>query len=464
VAKKALSLSRRQFLILLGGAATAVLGQEFIPKRVAQARNGASVLIIGAGIAGLAAGQALLQAGYSVTILEGRERVGGRVWTNRSMNNVPLEMGAAWLQGVTGNPLSDIVEEYGIETVESDAENIALYTADGEVLDEETMVELDEYFSELMDEVAVYAEELDDDISLGDAIRTVLDEWDLSEEEYAIMLTLVSTNIELEYAADVDDLSAWWWNSGSGFRGGNAIFLNGFDQIVDRLAQGLDIRLNELVNRVEYSEEGAFVQTENERYEADYAIVTLPLGVLKNGSVTFEPQLPNAKRTAISNLGMSVLNKAYLRFPEVFWDRDVEWIGYLGDGSGEWAASVNIYAYFNEPVLLLFNAGEFGLAIEDLSDDEIANRAMDMLRRVYGEHIPEPEEVLVTRWGKDHFSFGSYSSIYLGASPDDRSALAEPLDNVLFFAGEATSVDYAATVHGALLSGRRAAQEIIETS
>ena len=458
------SISRRQFLILLGSATVAVLQQEFMTKRVVQAQDGATVLIIGAGIAGLAAGRALLDAGYRVIILEGRDRVGGRVWTNRSMRGIPLEMGAAWLQGVRGNPVTDLVEEYGLETIESDDENIVVYSADGEVLDEAAMVELDEAYSELMDEVAQYTEELDEDIPLDTAIRAVLDEWDLSTEETEALLTLVSTNIELEYAADVNDLSAWWWNNDSGFGGGSAIFPNGYDELAQKLAQGLDIRLNELVEAVEYGSDGVHVQTTNQRFEGAYAIVTLPLGVLKSGAVRFDPALPATKLAAIRNLGMNVLNKAYLHFPEVFWEREAEWLGYLGDGSGEWAAAVNIYAYLEEPVLLLFNAGDYGLAIEDLSDAEIIRTAMARLRSIYGTDIPEPDEVLISRWGKDPFALGSYSSIYLGASPDDRSALAETVQNLLYFAGEATSLDYAATVHGALLSGRRAAQELIENS
>jgi monoamine oxidase len=314
----------------------------------------------------------------------------------------------------------------------------------------------------MLAEVAQYTATLDEDLPLGTAIATVLDEWDLSEEEYAALLTMVSTNIELEYAADVDDLSAWWWNNDSGFRGGNALFPDGYDQVIEGLAAGLDIRLNEVVETVEYGTAGVTVTTASGSFEADYAIVTLPLGVLKSGAVHFDPLLPAAKQAAIRNLGMSVINKMYLHFPEVFWDTDAEWISYLGDGSGAWAATLNIYAYTEEPVLLLFNSAEYGLAMEDMSDAALVEAGMEMLYTLYGADIPDPDGVLITRWGKDPFALGSYSSIYFGATPTDRSALAEPVQNVLFFAGEATSLDYPGTVQGALLSGRRAAAEIMQ--
>jgi monoamine oxidase len=290
-----------------------------------------------------------------------------------------------------------------------------------------------------------------------------LDEWGLTDEERHALNAIVNLTIEHEYAADVDDLSLQWWDNDESFGGGDVVFPNGYDQIMHRLAEGLDIRLNQIVNLVEYSVDGVKVTTTQSIFEGDFAVITLPLGVLKSGSVSFDPPLPAAKQAAIRNLGMSVLNKVYLYFPEVFWDRHVEWIEYLGERTGEWAAALNLYPYIQQPVLVLFNAGEYGLTIEAMSDEQLIQKAMDMLRVVYGENIPNPNGARITRWGKDPFARGSYSSIYLGATPEDREALAEAVDSVLFFAGEATSVTYAATVHGALLSGYRAAREAMES-
>jgi monoamine oxidase len=95
-----------------------------------------------------------------------------------------------------------------------------------------------------------------------------------------------------------------------------------------------------------------------------------------------------------------------------------------------------------------------------LSDDEIISGAMRTLRVMFGGDIPEPVGVLITRWGRDPFSFGAYSHIPPFASGDDYDALAEPVEDVLFFAGEAASREYPSTVHGAYLSGVRAAGEM----
>jgi polyamine oxidase len=109
---------------------------------------------------------------------------------------------------------------------------------------------------------------------------------------------------------------------------------------------------------------------------------------------------------------------------------------------------------------MAFHGGEKGFALEELSDDEIIVGAMKTLRVIYGDAIPEPVGYLITRWGKDSYSFGAYSHIPPFASGDDYDALFEPVDDVLYFAGEATSREYPATQHGAYLTGVAAANEI----
>jgi monoamine oxidase len=181
---------------------------------------------------------------------------------------------------------------------------------------------------------------------------------------------------------------------------------------------------------------------------------------LKQASVKFDPPLPESKQSAIQRLGMGVLNKVYLKFSETFWDENVETISYMGDELGEWNDWLSFVPFTGEPVLMAFHGGDKGFALEDLSDDEIVAGAMRTLRVMFGDDIPEPDGVLITRWGKDPFSFGAYSHISPFASGGDHDALAEPVQDVLFFAGEATSREYPSTVHGAYLSGLRAAEDM----
>lgn len=108
-----------------------------------------------------------------------------------------------------------------------------------------------------------------------------------------------------------------------------------------------------------------------------------------------------------------------------------------------------------------FNAGKFGKEIESWSDEEIIADAMKTLRQIYGNSIPQPIDYQLTRWSQDPFTFGSYSYYATNSTPNHRQELAKPINKKVFFAGEATSIDYPATVHGAYFSGLRVSQEII---
>src|SRR5688572_22677600 len=113
-------LSRRRFLqfaLLAGGSAMLPLWKI---RRVNAQSNDTRVVIIGAGVAGLAAARTLHDAGYQVTVLEGRDRIGGRVWTSRAMDGIPVDLGASWIHGIDDNPVSELAEEAGVETVATD--------------------------------------------------------------------------------------------------------------------------------------------------------------------------------------------------------------------------------------------------------------------------------------------------------------------------------------------------------
>lgn len=421
-------------------------------------------IVVGAGVAGLAAARQLRQAGHRVLVLEGRDRIGGRVWSDRSLQGIPLDMGASWIHGTTGNPITDLVRQNKIRTMSTDYGNIVRYRANGAEL---TAVEdsgVEAQFERLMEAIAEFSHQQEQqnapDGSLKAAIDQILPSLNLNPQQTRELNYSINSGLEHEYAADVANLSLYYWDTGAAFEGEDVIFPDGYDRIVEILAAGLEIRLNQRVESVEYSAQGVRIRTSQEEFAAAKAIITLPLGVLKQGQVSFVPPLPAPKQAAIRKLGMGILNKVYFRFPEVFWNRNADLLGYIAEQKGEWSEFLNLYKYTNQPVLLGFNAGQFGTAVEDLTDAQMIASGMNVLRKIYGPDIPEPQDWLITRWGKDPFAGGSYSYIPTDATPADRSALAAPVQNVLFFAGEATSEDHAATVHGAFLSGERAATQL----
>ncbi len=463
-------ITRRDFLKVASiGTASAIalacglLTPEVEEEEVVMSGNtstNADVLVLGAGIAGLAAARTLVDEGWNVIILEARDRVGGRMWTDTTLG-VPLDLGASWIHGVNGNPITKLAKQFGVKTVSTDDENDIVFNADGSKITDAEWAKLESLFEEIYEEVASMQEDTDEDMPLQTAFDAVLAEYDLSEEELRRLNYYAHLATALEYGADPKDLSLWEWDQDEEFGGEEVVFPGGYNQITDGLAKGLDIRLGTVVKTIRYGGDGVEVETSTGVFMADKAVVTFPLGVLKQASVRFEPPLPSSKRDAIDRLGMGVLNKVYLKFPETFWDEEVETISYIGEVLGEWCDWLNFVPFTGEPILMAFHGGDKGFALEDLSDEEIQAGAMNTLRLIFGDEIPEPEGMLVTRWGKDPFAFGAYSHIPPFASGDDYEVLAEPVDEVLFFAGEATSREYPATVHGAYLSGVAAAQAIV---
>lgn len=425
-------------------------GKKTVPERV---------IVIGAGLAGLAAARELQDQAYEVVVLEGRDRIGGRLWTSTKWADIPLDMGASWIHGMDGNPLTELAEAAKAKLIETSYDSNQIYDVDGRELSDEKEKRLDRLRDQFQRAIEV-AQDAEKDTSL----RQVMDRFQSrvgADEEVTQMLKFIaSSNLEQEYAGSVEKMSAQWFDSAEEFDGDDGLFANGYQQIVKFLARDLTIKTSQIVQRVDWEQDQVRVNTGTEEYIADRVIVTLPLGVLKAGRVAFSPPLPKETSQAIDGLDMGVLNKCYLRFPKVFWPDDVDWLECITAKHGEWVEWVSFARALNVPVLLGFNAADRGREIEAWSDQEIVGSAMATLRHLFGPNIPEPTSYQLTRWASDPFALGAYSYNPVGADPKLRRQLAKPVAGKLYFAGEATDQEYFGTAHGAYLSGLRAVEEI----
>lgn len=422
--------------------------------------NAQHVIVIGAGIAGLAAARLLTQQGVQVTVLEGRDRIGGRVFTDHRWDNAPVDLGASWIHRSLNNPITALADEINAPRVITDYDNYAAYHSDGRPFTEADYERADTLLEEMWERLVV-AQDADEDQSLEAFVQADIAEQALSAEDQQLLLAWLNTTIEHEYAGSLSQLSTYWFDDGEEFDGDDVVFPEGYSAVADFLADGLTIKLEQIVTAVERNEATVTVQTESGSYTADQVVVTLPLGVLQTGTVTFTPPLPTAKQTAIAALGMGVLNKCIFRFPKVFWPQETTMLEYVAEKRGAWGEFLNLAEVLDVPVLVGFNAADYGRKIESWTDAEIIADGMVALRAMFGADIPEPDDYIITRWGQDRFAQGSYSFMAVDTDPEMRDQLGSPVDNQLFFAGEATSRAYAATVHGAYLSGIRAAEEIL---
>lgn len=461
-----MKISRRDFLAISLLISTSIILSGNNKSSAAQTPvQEKEIIVVGAGISGLSAARYLQQQGYQVIILEARERIGGRIWTDRSWQNLSLDLGASWIHGIQGNPITKLAQQFQIKTVETDYESRINSGLNGRFMTDAQENVIEARFNNLLKKINKYRKQLEaedaDDIPLQKAFDRAVAELKLSQKDLQELNYAINSVIEHEFAADAANLSLYYWDQGTKFQGKDVLFPNGYDQIIQALAQKLDVRLEHVVQKIEYDDSGVNIITNQGNFACERAVITLPLGVLKSGRVEFSPALDDDKQLAIQRLGMGVLNKVYLRFPQAFWQKDTHLLGNISDNKGEWTEFLNIHRYTGFPVLLGFNAGSYGSQIEQLSDEQIVASAMKALQKMYGAKIPNPEAWLITRWEKDAFAGGAYSYIATGASGNDCDELAKPVGNRLFFAGEATSRKYAATVHGAFLSGEREAKRIV---
>lgn len=447
--------------MLLGGVAGAAAGLLGQPALVTAAtrRRPKSVVVVGAGMAGLAAARRLRSAGVEVTVVEARKRIGGRIHTVRSWPR-PVDLGASWIHGARTNPLTKLAAEAGAKTMPTSYES-------GEVVVDPTLRKAglrdtnSERWDALVEKALAAASDLDNDISVRAAIDRVAPAT-LTSLERADLALHLNALFSTEWGADPLALSAWSVDEGEDYadEGEDALFPDGYDRLPKYLAAGTTIRLGVQLTKVALRPNGVVLSTSAGEITCDAVVVTVPLGVLRAGAVAFEPGLPAAKREAMRTLDMGVLSKTFLRFPKVFWPGDVDWIEYLGEPTTGWAEWVSL-APLNVPVLLGFNAGAKGRAVEASTDAAITAEAMAVLRSVLGSGVPDPVATMTSRWSADPFARGSYSYYPVGSTPEHRRALARPIEGRIFFAGEATSADYPSTVHGAYLSGQRAAAEVL---
>jgi monoamine oxidase len=417
--------------------------------------KGLKVIVVGAGMAGLSAAATLSEAGAEVIVLEARDRIGGRIFTDRSLG-VPVEHGANFIHGFNGNPAAELAAEAGATPFFIDQERWQLFQPGGV---EPEDFEIDDVFDDLEQIAEKAAEEADGDGSVS--LLEVIELLDPALLQEPIGNWALTDTYEGEFAASLSQISALHVDAGEMFDGPDAVLREGYDRLPAFLGKGLDIRLRQAVRRINHTPDGVIVETGNGRFEADHCIVTVPLGVLKAGRIAFDPPLPEPQQKAIAAIGFGQLAKVSVAFDAAFWPKDQHFLGYAGNDRGRFADMLNLMPIQDAPVLTLIASGDYAARVDAMDEAALVADITAVLRDMFGESVPEPKAIARHAWSTDPHALGAYSFPAIGAEPADHDTLSKPAGPRLRLAGEHVSADYFGTVHGAMLSGERAALGIL---
>lgn len=411
-----------------------------------------SVIIVGAGISGLAAAKKLKEKGFLVTVLEAQEKVGGRLRSNRTLG-IAFDEGASWIHGINKNPITDLAQKAGMNTFETVDTSRKSYDIGGILRNPTTFDTAEDKLYQILGTM----------MTKGSATQSFETVFNAQYPNYAndrLWKYLLSTYVSFD-TGDLDKLSSLLYNEGEEFGGIEKIATNGYDTIPNYLANSLTIKLNQRVSKIDYSTEKIKITHNGTVSEADYVIVTVPLGVLKNNRIEFAPALTTAKQNAIQKVGMNCVNKFLLTWNTAFWD-DVQYISYTPETRDKFNYFVNVKkVHPSVNALMTFAYAQYARQTESMTDAQIIGEIMAHLKDIYGTSIPNPTNLLRTKWQTNENTFGAYSYTAVGTEMRHFDDLAEEVNDKLFFAGEHTEIDYFSTVHGAYLSGIREADKII---
>ncbi|KZV43432.1 lysine-specific histone demethylase 12 [Dorcoceras hygrometricum] len=354
----------------------------------------ASVIIIGAGLAGLAAARQLMSFGFKVIVLEGRNRPGGRVYTQKmgqKGNYAAVDIGGSVITGIHANPLGVLARQLSIP-LHKVRDVCPLYKPDGTPVDKEIDFNVELIFNKLLGKVTQLRELLGGlagTISLGSVLETVRQLYAVAKNcEERQLLDWHLANLEFSNAGSLSNLSAAYWDQDDPYEmGGDHCFLAGGNwRLIRALCKGVPIFYGKIVHAIRYGEEGVEVTTENQTFQADIVLCTVPLGVLKKQTISFEPELPERKLAAIERLGFGLLNKVAMVFPHNFWGEDLDTFGSLRESSrqrGEFFLFYSYHTVSGAPVLVALVAGEAAQMFENTSPIESLHHVLSILRGTF---------------------------------------------------------------------------------
>jgi monoamine oxidase len=401
------------------------------------------IVLIGAGAAGIGAARRLRELRQDFIHLEAKPTIGGRCVTDRATLGAPVDLGAHWLHSPLRNPMKDFADRYGIRYAKAALANGM--TQEGRFLTGAEEAACLAHVDTCFDRVTA-AGQKGLDIAVADLLSDAADDpW-----HGAFLAELVAKQGVTADRCSTLDFTRYVWE------GDDLPVTDGYGSILAAVAGDLDITCDTPVTRIDWSERnGIRITTANGIIMAKRVILTVSTALLAEG-IDFHPALPSWKRDAIADLPMGSCNKVTLRFAaSVFGDRAPSLLLPL---RGRDSVEIVLREGGLNLATCLFN-GPLAKALSIAGPEAMADYALERLVEIFGTDLRRtliPAKV-VADWDNDAFTRGCFSAARPGRA-DARFDLARPIDNRLYFAGEACALDYIGDVHGAWFSGIAAAE------
>lgn len=459
-----------------------------------------SIIIVGTGPSGIAAATRLLKNDYNnIVILEAENRIGGRI-NSVKFGDAYVDLGAEFCHGQDDNIVYSLVKDLGI--LQPHTSQVTAYTSNGEIVSN-TLAKKILQLEEFLEATDTSPSQCDNAQSVEECLdvhfkylaktgivtkesEIVINSYDWVKNQLCLMdspFDLNDLNITSAYKKCKGDLGLNW--NGLGYKTILQVLMQKYPNPDNQLPIDDKIFLQKDVVKVTNWQQGkvTVVTKDGTRYKADHVILTPSVGVLKsNYRSLFNPPLPKEKIQAIENIGFGAILKIMLHFPDKWWDNNTDWVlmwtpehkKNLTAENLDWlnALTGTITAENNPNVLISWYGGKYVPEIEALSKSEVERGINYFLTAFFSSsyNVTFPDEILRTNWySNPHFNGTySYESVkgYLAAGSRLPDKLAAPLlrnDNTpsILFAGEATHPYYFSTVHGAIETGYREAERLI---
>ncbi|XP_011008901.1 PREDICTED: polyamine oxidase-like isoform X1 [Populus euphratica] len=445
-----------------------------------------TVIIIGAGMSGILAAKTLHDSGIQdILILEANSKIGGRIHSVQFRGHT-VELGANWVigGGPRSNHLYEIASKLNLKTYLSDYGNISanIYKQEGGLYPKhivsaalEVAETRDQFCTSFSTRLSAPGHDRDD-VSILVSQRLfkkvpttpldmVIDYFynDYEDAEPPRVTSLKNTIPRYEFL-DFGDQTYFLADS----RGFESILIYIAKQFLSHkheVIRDQRLKLNKVVREINYSKSGVQVKTEDGSvYQAKYVIVSVSVGVLQSDLIVFKPHLPQWKTQAIYEFDMAVYTKIFLRFPYKFWPSgpETEFFLYAHEKRGYYPIWQHLETEMpGSNILFVTVTDEEAKRIEQQPDIKIQEEIMDVLKKMFGNDIPEPEEILIPRWWSNRFFKGSFSNWPIGYSQRRHMQLKEPVGRI-YFCGEHTYSRYLGYADAAYFAGIETANHLIK--